>query len=110
MAGGLAIFRFYRRPMAIAGIRYLLLPAFAFSSTSRTRFVATQRALTSAVRLLTAFAVLLIALATSAGRRFPPPFSPVTMRRIAFATLRLIGLSLTFSAMIREPPQPPSAP
>lgn len=99
MAGPPAIFHFYRQPMEIASIRCMLLLVFAFTSTSRTLFVATRGGLTAEVWALTAFAVLLVALASYAGRRFPPPFSAATMRRIAFATLLLIGLSLMFSAV-----------
>jgi hypothetical protein len=33
-------------------------------------------------------------MATFVGRRWPPPLSPLAMRRLAFATLMLIGVGL----------------
>lgn len=99
MAGPPAVYHLYRQPMDVLVVRCMLMLVFTFTSVSRTLFVATQGGLTAEVWLLTAFSVLLVALATYAGRRFPPPFSPLTMRRIAFATLLLIGLSLMFSAV-----------
>lgn len=77
----------------------MLLLVLTFTSTSRTLFVANPGELTSEVWLLTAFTVLPVSFAIYAGSRFPPPFLPVTMRRIAFATLLLIGLSLMFNAI-----------
>ena len=99
MAGPPAIYHLYRQPMEIASIRCMLLLVFAFTASARTLFVATQGGLSAEVWLLTAFAVLLVALASYAGRRFPPPFSATTMRRIAFGTLLAIGLSLMITAV-----------
>ena len=99
MAGPPAIYHLYRQPMEIASIRCMLLLVFAFTASARTLFVATQGGLSTEVWLLTAFAVLLVALASYAGRRFPPPFSATTMRRIAFGTLLVIGLSLMITAV-----------
>jgi hypothetical protein len=40
------------------------------------------------------FAVPVVMAATHAARRWPPPFSPATMRRIVFIPLFLSGVSL----------------
>ncbi len=99
MAGPPAIFHFYRQPMDLAAVRCMLILVFTCTSVSRAIVVATQGGLTAEVWLLTAFAVVAVALATVAGRRHPPPFQPTTMRRIAFSVLILLGLSLIVSAL-----------
>lgn len=99
MAGPPVIFHFYRQPMALPAVRSMLLLVFTFTSATRTVFVGAQGGLTAEVWLLTAFAVFLVAGAAFAGRRFPPPVAPSTLRRIAFSVLILIGLSLMASAL-----------
>lgn len=94
MAGPPVIFHFYRQPYELVVVRNMLLLVFAFTSGTRTLFVATRDVLTAEVWLLTAFAIPLVAAATMVGRRYPPPFSPITMRRIAFGVLVVIGISL----------------
>jgi hypothetical protein len=42
-------------------------------------------------------ALPVLALATIAGRRYPPPISEITMRRIAFVMLAAIGALLMVS-------------
>lgn len=98
MAGPPVIFHFYRQPMDLSAVRCMLLLVFAFTSGTRTVFVATQGGLTPDVWLLTAFSVLLVALATYVGRHYPPPLAPATMRRLAFSVLIVIGISLMGSA------------
>lgn len=99
MAGPPVIFQFYRQPIELPAVRCMLLLVFAFTSSTRTVFVATQGGLTRDVWLLAAFSVLLVALATFAGRRYPPPVAPATMRRVTFSVLIVIGISLMVSAI-----------
>jgi uncharacterized membrane protein YfcA len=98
MSGPPVIFHFYRQPMAPATVRAMLLLIFAFTSASRTVFVGLTGGLTRDVWLLSALAVVLVTLATIAGRRYPPPINPRAMRRLAFSFLILIGLGLMASA------------
>lgn len=99
MAGPPAIFHFYRQPMDLAAVRCMLLLVFTFTSVGRVIFVGFRGGLTADVWLLTGFAVLFVALATLAGRRYPPPLGPMTMRRIAYSVLILLGLGLMATAV-----------
>lgn len=99
MSGPPVIFHFYRQPMAPATVRAMLMLIFAFTSATRTVFVGLQGGLTRDVWLLSALAVVLVTLATIAGRRYPPPIKPRAMRRLAFSFLILIGLGLMASAL-----------
>ena len=85
--------------MAPATIRAMLMMIFAFTSASRTVFVGLQGGLTSEVWMLAGLSVMLVTLATIAGRRYPPPLKPRAMRRMAFMFLILIGLGLMASAV-----------
>ena len=44
------------------------------------------------------FCLPVVALFTVIGKRFPPPFSDNTMRRLAFLLLIVIGISLVLGA------------
>lgn len=99
MAGPPAIFHFYRQPMDLAVVRHMLLLVFAFTSSTRTLFLGVTGALTSDIWMLASMAALLVALATAAGRHYPPPLPPLTMRRIAFGILIVIGAGLMVSAV-----------
>lgn len=93
------IFLFYRQPMTIALIRYMLLLVFALMSLVRTVFVMAQGNLDSSTFLVSALGIPVVALATVAGRKFPPPVPAEAMRRIAYTSLVVIGLSLIASAI-----------
>lgn len=99
MAGPPVIFHFYRQPMELAAVRSMLLLVFAFTSGTRTLFVASQGELSPSVWLLTGLSMLLATFVTLFGRRYPPPVAPATMRRIAFCILLLIGISLMLNAL-----------
>lgn len=101
MAGPPVIFHFYRQPFDLATVRNMLLLTFAFTSGTRTIFAGTQGTFTPEVWVLIGFTVPLVALATLAGRRYPPPFSQLTMRRIAFGVLIVIGGGLVFNTLFR---------
>jgi len=65
----------------------------------RTLFSAWQGQLDAAVCVQAAIAVPVVVIATLLGRRFPPPFSPATTRRVAFGVLIGIGASLMLPAI-----------
>lgn len=101
MAGPPVIFLFYRQPFDLATVRHMLLLTFAITAGTRTIFAGTQGTFTPEVWALIGFTVPLVALATFAGRRYPPPFSQTTMRRIAFGVLVVIGGGLVFNTLFR---------
>ncbi len=88
------IFQLYRQPMSLAQIRGVLIFLNAVIAAARTGFVAAQGQLYAQEIMLSAICLPLVALATVAGRRYPPSFSPLTMRRIASALLVVMGLTL----------------
>lgn len=94
IAGPPLIYHCYRQPIEPVRIRNLLILLFAVTSGVRTLFVVSQGQMNTGILLLTAWSVPVIALATYLGRRFPLPFSPLAMRRIAFFVLMIIGVSL----------------
>lgn len=88
------IFHLYRQPMTIAEIRTSLIFLNAIIAGTRTLYEGIQGDLTQEVWILSALCFPAVALATLIGRRYPPPFLPDTMRRIAFLVLILMGIGL----------------
>ena len=97
MAGPPLVYQFYRQPFDITTIRNMLLVVFACTSASRSVFVGVQGQLNTEIVLLTAVSLPIVTLTTYLGRRFPPPFSAETMRRIVFGLLMAIGIYLILS-------------
>nr|WP_299246012.1 TSUP family transporter [uncultured Halomonas sp.] len=94
VAGPPLIYQCYRQPLPLISIRNMLIMFFAFTALTRTLFIAIQGQLDAEILVLTAWAIPVIALATWLGRRFPPPLTPPTMRRLASVVLIGIGLGL----------------
>ncbi|RTQ97288.1 sulfite exporter TauE/SafE family protein [Halomonas nitroreducens] len=99
IAGPPVIYQCYRQPLAPVAIRNMLILIFAATSGMRTLFVALKGALDLEILTLTAWAIPVVALATYAGRRWPPRLTPIAMRRLAFVTLLLIGGGLIVSEL-----------
>lgn len=99
IAGPPVIYQCYRQPMSLVAIRNMLILLFAVTSAMRTLFVALRGQLDLEILTLTGWAIPVVALATYAGRRWPPPLSPLAMRRLAFLTLMLIGGGLIFAEL-----------
>lgn len=99
IAGPPLIFQFYRQPMEPAAVRNMLLLLFAVTAGTRSLFTAAQGGFDAETLTLAAFALPLVALATFAGRRYPPALAPRTMRRVASLTLVAIGVSLVVSSL-----------
>lgn len=100
VSGPPLIFQFYRQPLRLAEIRGALILVFTVSSTIRTLFSLSQGRLDAALWLQAALAVPVVALATAAARRFPPPLSAGATRRLAFGVLVLIGGGLAAPALL----------
>jgi len=102
VSGPPLIFQFYRQPMKPVEIRCALILVFTVTSSVRTLFSAWQGQLDAQVWLQAAIGVPVVVLATLLGRRFPPPFSATTTRRIAFGVLMGIGASLMVPALVSQ--------
>ena len=100
MAGPPLVYQFYRQPFDIKTIRNMLLVVFACTSASRSLFIGAQGKLDTEILLLAAVALPVVTLTTFVGRRYPPPFSADTMRRLVFTVLMLIGVYLIASALM----------
>lgn len=100
IAGPPVIYQCYRQPLPPVAIRNMLILLFAATSGMRTLFVAMQGKLDFEILTLTAWAIPVVALATFAGRHWPPPMTPLAMRRLAFVTLMLIGGGLITSELL----------
>lgn len=99
-AGPPLVYHFYRQPMPLARVRETLVTVFALNAVFRIGLVAFSGDLPSGSTLTGLFAIPAVMGATYAARRWPPPASPATMRRIVFVLLFLSGISLGTPAVI----------
>jgi uncharacterized membrane protein YfcA len=99
-AGPPLVYHFYRQPMPLVKIRETLVTVFALNAVFRIGLVIASGDLPAASTLSGLLAIPAIMGATYAARRWPPPISPVTMRRIVFVLLFLSGVSLGAPAVI----------
>ncbi len=99
-AGPPLVYHFYRQPMPLVKIRETLVTVFALNAVFRIGLVIASGDLPAASTLSGLLAIPAIMGATYAARRWPPPISPATMRRIVFVLLFLSGLSLGAPAVI----------
>lgn len=95
------VFHFYRQPLTLAVIRDCLLLIFAINSLQRLIIVGVQGQLNLNILGLAATAVPIVMLFTWLGRRYPPPLSERSLRRVAFLLLLASGLSLCVSALLK---------
>jgi hypothetical protein len=81
-------------------IRETLVTVFALNAVVRIGLVVFSGDLPSASNLTGLLAIPAVMGATYAARRWPPPVSSTTMRRIVFVLLFLSGVSLGAPAVI----------
>jgi len=98
IAGPPLVYQFYRQPISLRSIRLCLLAIFLVMNIGRLLVLAVQGALEFEMFYTALFCIPVVAAFTVLGKRYPPPFSDNTMRRLAFALLILIGCSLVSSA------------
>lgn len=99
-AGPPLVYHFYRQPMPLVKIRETLVTVFALNAVFRIGLVIASGDLPSTSTLSGLLAIPAVMGATYAARRWPPPISPATMRRIVFVLLFLSGVSLGAPAII----------
>lgn len=98
IAGPPLVYQYYRQPFNLENIRLSLLAIFLMMNIGRLIVLAIQGELTVEMLWIGLLCVPAVSFATIAGRRWPPPVSDNTMRRIAFLLLVLIGISLMLTA------------
>ena len=99
-AGPPLVYHFYRQPMALVTIRETLVTVFALNAVVRISLVAFSGNLPIGSAWTGLLAIPVVMGSTYAARRWPPPFSPKTMRRIVFVLLFLSGISLGAPSVI----------
>jgi uncharacterized membrane protein YfcA len=100
-AGPPLVYHFYRQPMPLVVVRETLVTVFALNAVFRIGLVVGSGNLPAGSDLTGLFAIPVVMGATYAARRWPPPISPVTMRKIVFVLLFLSGVSLGAPAVLR---------
>jgi uncharacterized protein len=100
-AGPPLIYHFYRQPLKTAAVRETLVAIFATNAVVRLALVAGAGHLPSPSFWWSLLSIPVVIAATTLARRFPPPLSPLAMRRAAFLLLFLSGLSLGLPAIIK---------
>lgn len=96
-AGPPIVYHLYRQPMSLEAIRATLFSIFIFASLIRILDVGLHGRITVEAWMLSALALPVVAVATLLGKRFPPPWSVVTMRRFAFFLLAGLGGGLIWA-------------
>jgi uncharacterized protein len=99
-AGPPLVYHFYRQPMPHVKVRETLVTVFALNAVMRNGVVAFSGNLPHGSVWWGLLAVPLVMAATYTARRWPPPVSSNTMRRIVFVLLFLSGVSLGTPAVI----------
>lgn len=100
-AGPPLIYHFYRQPLKAVVVRETLVAIFAVNALIRLALVAGAGHLPSASVWWGLLAIPAVIVATHLARRYPPPLSPLAMRRMAFLLLFLSGVSLAVPALIK---------
>ncbi len=100
-AGPPLIYHFYRQPLNASTVRETLVAIFATNALIRLGIVAGAGQMPTASFWWGLTAIPVVIFATWLAKRFPPPLSPHTMRRIAFLLLFLSGVSLALPPVIK---------
>ena len=98
MGGPPLVYIFYRQPFTLNLIRLYLLSIFFVSSICRITMVGIQGGLTSDMLLFALICIPVVLGVSWIARRYPPPISLDTMRKIAFCMLMVIGVSLLINS------------
>jgi len=100
ISGPPLVYQYYRQPFPLHAIRMSLLMLLLLMDFARLIVMETQGSLDLDMLWVSLICIPVVAIFTLAGRRYPPPFSDKTMRRLAFCMLIVIGVSLTVGAVV----------
>lgn len=92
------VYHFYRQPMRPVAIRETLVAVFAANACIRLGIVAHGGDIPPANFWWGLLSIPVVIVFTLAAKRWPPPVSQLTMRRLAFMLLLLSGVSLALPA------------
>jgi uncharacterized membrane protein YfcA len=94
-AGPPLVYHFYRQPMPLIQVRETLVTIFALNAVFRIGLVGATGNFPPLSAWSGLLAIPIVMAATHAARRWPPPLSPATLRRIVLVLLFLSGVSLS---------------
>lgn len=94
IAGPPLVYQLYRQPFSLHTARLCLLTIFLIMNILRLLVLGIQGEIDSEMIWTGLLCIPAVAIATTLGKRYPPPFSDKTMRRLAFGMLIIIGVSL----------------
>lgn len=97
-AGPPLVYHLYREPVPVPVVRVTLLAAFTFTTLVRLALVWLEGGLSADRLSLGLLCVPVVLAATWAGRRWRPPLSDPALRRLAFALLGVLGVTLVIPA------------
>ena len=100
-AGPPLIYHLYRQPLAPASIRETLVLVFGINALLRLVLVGLSGNIPHGTVWWSLLAIPVVMALTHAAKRWPPPLSPLTMRRVAFFLLLMSGLSLAIPALLK---------
>lgn len=100
-AGPPLVYHLYRQPLPAVKIRQTLVAIFAINAVLRLMIVTASGALPQGDFWWSLLCVPVVMVATFVAKRWPPPLSQTSMRRIAFCLLLLSGLSLAAYALLK---------
>lgn len=99
-AGPPIIWNLYRQPITLASIRVTLVAVFMANQVLRLGMALATTGIGLPVWVAAAGTVPSVMLGTYVARRWPPPFGPQAMRRLAFGLLMLSGVSLAVAGAL----------
>lgn len=99
-AGPPLVYHLYRQPLKAQAVRETLVAVFAINALIRLLTVAAAGNMPSANFWWSLTTIPVVIGFTFLAKRWPPPLSPATMRRLAFLLLFLSGVSLGAPALL----------
>ncbi|MDO5632797.1 MAG: sulfite exporter TauE/SafE family protein [Paracoccus sp. (in: a-proteobacteria)] len=100
-SGPPVIWQLYRQPMALHTVRTTLLAFFFVTQVFRLGVVIASGGLTLPLLVTATGAAPAVLLGTWIARRFPPPVSPATIRKVALVLLFASGASMVITGLTR---------
>ncbi|MCW5711403.1 TSUP family transporter [Shinella sp.] len=100
-AGPPLVYHFYRQPLRAVSIRETLVAIFAVNGLLRLVLVGLAGNMPSASFWWGLLCIPVVMAFTLLARRYPPPLTPMGLRRVAFCLLFLSGISLAGPAFLK---------
>lgn len=100
-AGPPLVYHLYRQPLPAISIRETLVAVFAVNAVIRLAMVAAAGDVPRGGFWWGLLCIPVVMIMTFAAKRWPPPLSALSIRRLAFSLLFLSGLSLAVPALLK---------